>query len=91
MAISKETKKELVKKYGKDAKDTGAIQVQVAILTEEINLLTNHLKSNQKDFASKRTLYAKNSKRRSLLNYLKRTDIEQYRELVKKLNLRAGN
>ena len=91
MAISKETKKELVKKYGKDAKDTGSTEVQVAILTEEINLLTNHLKDNKKDFASKRTLYAKNSKRRSLLNYLRRTDIEKYRELVKKLNLRAGN
>jgi len=91
MAISKETKKELVKKYGKDAKDTGNTEVQIAILTEEINLLTNHLKDNQKDFNSKRTLYAKNSKRRSLLNYLRRTDIEKYRELVKKLNLRAGN
>ena len=91
MAISKEAKKDLVKKYGKGPKDTGATEVQIAILTEEINLLTNHLKANQKDFASKRTLYAKNSKRRGLLNYLKNKDIEKYRELVKKLNLRAGN
>jgi len=91
MAVSKETKKELVKKYGKSAKDTGNTEVQIAILTEEINGLTEHLKANQKDFNSKRTLYAKNSKRRSLLNYLKKTDIERYRELVKKLNIRAGN
>ena len=91
MAISKETKKDLVKKYGKGPKDTGATEVQIAILTAEINSLTEHLKGNQKDFASKRTLYAKNSKRRNLLNYLKRVDLDKYRELVKKLNLRAAN
>lgn len=91
MAVSKETKKDLVKKYGKNPKDTGNTEVQIAILTAEINSLTEHLKDNQKDFASKRILYAKNSKRRGLLNYLKRTDIEKYRELVKKLNLRAAN
>lgn len=91
MAISKETKKDLVKQYGKDAKDTGNTEVQIAILTAEIQSLTEHLKNNAKDFNSKRTLYAKNSKRRSLLNYLKNKDIEKYRELVKKLNLRAAN
>jgi len=91
MAISTKQKAELVKAYGKDAKDTGNTEVQIAILTAEINSLTAHLTANQKDFASKRTLYAKNSKRRSLLNYLKNKDIEKYRELVKKLNLRAAN
>lgn len=91
MAVSKETKKNLVKEYGKDAKDTGNCEVQIAILTAEINSLTEHLKSNQKDFASKRILYAKNSKRRNLLSYYKRTNLEKYRELVKKLNIRAGN
>ena len=91
MAVSKETKKKLVKEYGKNPKDTGNTEVQIAILTAEINSLTDHLKNNQKDFASKRTLYAKNSKRRNLLNYLKRVDVDKYRELVKKLNLRSSN
>ncbi|XQP55057.1 MAG: 30S ribosomal protein S15 [Mycoplasmoidaceae bacterium] len=91
MAVSKETKKNLVKEYGKNPKDTGNTEVQIAILTAEINSLTDHLKNNQKDFASKRTLYAKNSKRRNLLNYLKRVDVDKYRELVKKLNLRSSN
>lgn len=91
MAVSKETKKTLVKEYGKGPKDTGNTEVQIAILTAEIKSLTEHLKDNQKDFASKRTLYAKNSKRRGLLNYLKRKDIDKYRELVKKLNLRSSN
>ncbi|MCQ2748247.1 MAG: 30S ribosomal protein S15 [Mycoplasmoidaceae bacterium] len=90
MAVSKQQKQELVKQYGKDAKDTGNTEVQIAILTAEIKSLTEHLKDNTKDFASKRTLYAKNSKRRSLLNYLKRTNLEKYRELVKKLDLRAN-
>ncbi len=91
MAITKDYKKEIVKEYGKNPKDTGNTEVQIAILTAEIATLTSHLKDNPKDFNSKRILYAKNSKRRSLLNYLKNKDIEKYRELLKKLNIRATN
>ena len=88
MALSQAFKKEIVKEYGKDTKNTGSVEVQVAILTAEINALTNHIIDNKKDQASKRGLHKKVSKRRSLLDYLKKTDIEKYRELVKKLNLR---
>lgn len=90
MAITKDYKKEIVKEFGKNPKDTGNVEVQVAILTAEIGTLTSHLKDNPKDFNSKRILYAKNSKRRSLLSYLKDRDITKYRELVKKLNIRSN-
>ena len=88
MAVSKEKKAELVKAFGKDAKDTGSSKVQIAILTEEINDLTEHLKVHKHDFHSKRGLLMKVGKRRSLLDYLKRTDVVSYRELIKKLNIR---
>ena len=88
MAVSKETKAKLVKEFGKDAKDTGSSKVQIAILTEEINDLTEHLKVHKHDFHSKRGLLMKVGKRRSLLDYLKRTDVVSYRELIKKLNIR---
>ena len=88
MAISKERKAELVKTFGKDAKDTGSSKVQIAILTDEINDLTEHLKVHKHDFHSKRGLLIKVGKRRSLLDYLKRTDVVSYRELIKKLNIR---
>lgn len=86
--LSQAFKKEIVVEYGKDAKNTGSVEVQIAILTAEINALTNHIISNKKDQASKKGLYQKVSKRRSLLDYLKKNDIEKYRDLVKKLNLR---
>jgi len=88
MAISKETKAELVKTYGKDAKNSGSTEVQVAILTKEINELTEHLKVHTHDYHSKRGLQMKVGKRRSLLDYLKNNDVVSYRELIKKLNLR---
>lgn len=88
MAVSKERKAELVKTFGKDAKDTGSSKVQIAILTDEINDLTEHLKVHKHDFHSKRGLLMKVGKRRSLLDYLKRTDVVSYRELIKKLNIR---
>ena len=88
MAISKERKAELVKKFGKDSKDTGSSKVQIAILTDEINDLTEHLKVHKHDFHSKRGLLMKVGKRRSLLDYLKRTDVVSYRELIKELNIR---
>ena len=88
MALTKERKAELVKKFGKDEKDTGSPEVQVAVLTEEINVLTEHLKTHIHDFHSKRGLLMKVGKRRNLLAYLKKTDINRYRELIKRLGLR---
>ena len=88
MALTKEVKAELVKKYGKSANDTGSAEVQIAILTEEIKQLTEHLKEHIHDFHSKRGLYIKVGKRKKLLEYLKKNDIKSYREVIKKLNLR---
>ena len=88
MALSKERKAELVKKFGKNEKDTGSIQVQVALLTEQINALTAHLKKNHKDATSKRGLMILVGQRRSLLDYLIRTDREAYHKLIVELGLR---
>lgn len=88
MTVSKERKAELVKEFGKDVKNTGSTEVQIAILTDEINNLTEHLKENKHDYHSKRGLLMKVGKRRSLLDYLKRTNVVSYREVIKKLNLR---
>lgn len=88
MAVTKERKAELVKEFGKNANDTGATEVQIAILTDEINDLTEHLKTHIHDFHSKRGLLIKVGKRRSLLDYLKKADIKSYREVIQKLGLR---
>ena len=88
MALTKEVKSAIVKEYQRDAKDTGSVEVQVAILTEEIKVLTEHLKEHIHDYNSKRGLLQKVGKRRSLLDYLKRTDVQRYRELIAKLGLR---
>lgn len=88
MALTKETKAEIVKKYGKTANDTGSAEVQIAILTEEIKNLTEHLKEHKHDFHSRRGLLKKVGKRRSLLNYLVENDVTRYREVVKSLGLR---
>ena len=88
MALSKERKAELVKKFGKNDSDTGSIEVQIAILTDEINTLTEHLKVHKQDFHSRRGLLKKVGHRRSLLNYLLRHDVAKYREVIKELNLR---
>ena len=88
MALTKERKAELIKEFGKSDKNSGATAVQVAILTEEINELTEHLKIHIHDFHSKHGLLKKVGKRRSLLDYLKKTDVVSYREVIKKLNLR---
>ena len=88
MALTKESKTKLIKKYARDEKDTGSPEVQIAILTEEINALTEHLKNNKQDKHSKRGLLIKVGKRRSLLNYLLKTDVKRYREVVKNLGLR---
>lgn len=88
MALTKERKQEIIKKFARDEKDTGSSEVQIAILTEEINTLTNHLKEHKHDYHSKRGLLKKVGQRRSLLNYLKEKDIQKYREVIKELKLR---
>ena len=88
MALSKEKKAEIVKNFAKDEKDTGATEVQIAILTEEIKALTEHLKEHKHDFHSRRGMLKKVGQQRSLLNYLKNKDVTRYREVVKKLGLR---
>ncbi len=88
MALNKDVKANIVKKYAQSKNDTGSVEVQVAILTEEINALTEHLKEHDKDFHSRRGLLKKVGRRRSLLNYLAKKDITRYREIIKKLGLR---
>ena len=86
--LNKEEKKNLVKKYGKSEKDTGSVEVQVAILTKRIEHLTEHLKVHKKDNHTRRGLMKLIGKRRGLLKYIKKRDIEQYRALVKRLGIR---
>ncbi|MDE5714566.1 MAG: 30S ribosomal protein S15 [Anaeroplasmataceae bacterium] len=88
MMLTKEKKAELIKLYGKNEKDTGSTEVQVAILTEEINLLNTHFETHIHDFHSKRGLMSKIGQRRALLDYLKRKDLAKYEALIKKLGLR---
>lgn len=90
MAISKETKAQIIKKYGGSKENTGKIEVQIALLTAEIESLTTHMISNKKDQISKRGLYQKVSKRKSLLTYLKNNDINRYREIIKQLDIRGN-
>ena len=88
MALTKDEKATIVKKYARGTNDTGSAEVQIAILTEEIKNLTEHLKEHKHDFHSRRGLLKKVGKRRSLLNYLVKTDVTRYREIVKSLGLR---
>lgn len=86
--LSKEKKEMIIKEYGKKPGDTGSPEVQIALLTERINELTEHLKVNQKDHHSRRGLLKMVGQRRGLLAYLKKSDIERYRTLIKRLGLR---
>lgn len=88
MALSKETKAKIVEKFARNPKDTGSAEVQIAILTEEINALTEHLKTHTHDFHSRRGLLKKVGQRRSMLRYLANEDVARYRELVAKLGIR---
>jgi small subunit ribosomal protein S15 len=88
LSISKERVAELIKEYGKNEQDSGSAEVQVAILTERIKNLTEHLKSHKKDNHSRRGLMMLIGKRRGLLKYIKNRDINEYRELIKKLGIR---
>ena len=86
--LSKEVKQDIVKKYQRFEGDTGSPEVQIALLTEKINVLTKHMQAHKKDFHSNRGLLMMVGKRRSLLEYLKGLDVNRYRELVKALGLR---
>ena len=86
--ITKAKKTEIIEKYRMDEKDTGSPEVQIAILTERIDELTNHLKEHPKDNHSRRGLLKMVGKRRNLLNYLAKKDIQRYRDIVAKLGLR---
>ena len=88
MTINLKNKAEIVAKYGKNAKDTGSVETQIALLTEKITELTEHLKSNAKDFQGKRGLLMMVGKRKRLLSYLKDRNLEDYRKLIKALNIR---
>ena len=86
--MTKKRKQEIISTYKRDEKDTGSPEVQVALLTERINELTEHLKVHKKDNHSRRGLLKMVGKRRNLLNYLAKKDVNRYREIVEKLGLR---
>jgi len=88
MALQVEQKAQVVKQYQRTGNDTGSPEVQVALLTERINGLTDHFKAHTKDFHSRRGLLKMVSQRRKLLDYLKRTDVDKYRALIERLGLR---
>ena len=87
MALTVDEKKKLIKKFGSHENDTGSPEVQIAILTEQINRLSDHLKSHKKDNHSRRGLLKMVGKRRRLLEYLKKKDSDRYDEVVKELKL----
>jgi small subunit ribosomal protein S15 len=86
--ISKELKQAIIKEFARTEGDTGSVEVQVAVLTTKINVLTEHLKVHRKDFHSLRGLLKMVGQRRSFLTYLRNSDVNRYRELVSRLNLR---
>ena len=88
MTVSKERKAELTKELGANEKETGNSKVQVAILYERIKELTEHMKSHQKDFHTRRGLLMLVGRRRRLLSYIKKNDINEYRDLIAKLGIR---
>ncbi|MFM2195940.1 MAG: hypothetical protein RL092_1540 [Bacteroidota bacterium] len=88
MYLTSEKKQEIFAKHGKSAKDTGSSEGQIALFTYRIAHLTEHLKRNKKDYGTQRSLIALVGKRRSLLDYLQKTDIARYRAIVKELDLR---
>lgn len=88
VAISQEKKTAIINEYALHDGDTGSPEVQIAVLTEEINELNEHAKEHKKDFSSKRGLMKKIGRRRNLLAYLRNKDVARYRELIKRLGLR---
>ena len=90
MTINLKNKAEIVKKYGKNEQDTGSVETQIALLTEKISELTEHLKLNKKDFQGRRGLLMMVGRRKRLLSYLKDRNLDDYRQLIKKLNIRES-
>jgi len=88
MYLSKELKEKIFKKYGKSKSDTGSTEGQIALFSQRINHLSEHLKNNRKDYNTERSLVTLVGKRRNLLDYLKSKDIEKYRKLIKELGIR---
>lgn len=88
MSLTKEKKKEIIEKFGGSADNSGSTEAQIAMFTQRINDLTDHLKNHRKDHASRRGLLLLVGKRRRLLNYLMKEDIVKYRELIKELGIR---
>ena len=88
MALAKEKKEQIIKEFAKSENDTGSAEVQIAILTEEINALTKHLEEHKQDHHSRRGLLIKVGKRKNLLAYLARKDVNAYRKVIKELGLR---
>lgn len=86
--ITAEKKQEIVKNYGKNEKDTGAAEVQIALLTERINDITKHLEAQKKDFSTERGLIKLVGQRKRLLHHLQKVDLTSYRKLIEKLKLR---
>ncbi|MFT8362646.1 MAG: 30S ribosomal protein S15 [Sporolactobacillus sp.] len=88
MALTKERKGQLIQEFQTHENDTGSPEVQIAVLTEQINVLNEHLKAHKKDHHSRRGLLKMVGKRRNLLTYLREQDVKRYRELINKLGLR---
>ena len=88
MSVTKERKQELIEKFGNGNNDSGKAEVQVAILTERINDLKDHFSSHKKDHTSRKGIMKMVGKKRRLLDYMKRKDIERYRTIIKELNIR---
>lgn len=90
MSINLKNKAEIVKKFGKNEKDTGSVETQIALLSAKITELTEHLKSNKKDFQGRRGLLMMVGRRKRLLSYLKDRNLDEYRQLIAKLNIREA-
>ena len=88
MVLVKEKKEKIIDEFKSHARDTGSAEVQIAILTERINLLSGHFKQHKNDFNSRRGLLSLVGRRRRLLNYLKKKDIKKYEQVIEKLDLR---
>ena len=88
MSVTKEIVEELIKEFGKKENDTGSAETQIAVLTERIKNITSHLKNNKKDHSGRRGLVILVSKRRKLLSYLRRTNINSYKNILEKLKIR---
>ena len=88
MSVTKEKIEKLTKEFGEKENDTGSTKTQIAVLTERIKNITSHLKNNKKDHSGRRGLVILVSKRRKLLNYLRRTNVNSYKSILEKLNIR---